>query len=195
MPGPEEGYVDVLRRGYRDGVGRGLIRNEAEEVLRKGFGSAEAALAVDAAQGGSWSERAEQWQLEAERWVVDDDEARAGAMAKRAFVSHVRAYATHVARERAIFDVKGLHLGHLAKAFALRERPGQFGRGEKAGPARKGSHRGEKEGKNYSGVQAGDTVRQKGLGSSSNVDGRDAARKMQLKMKEHMASTSEFNIG
>ncbi|KAL8970606.1 MAG: hypothetical protein Q9197_003727 [Variospora fuerteventurae] len=195
MPGPEEGYVDVLRRGYRDGVGRNLIRNEAEEVLQKGFGHAEAALAVDAAQGGSWSERAEQWQLEAERWVVDDDEARAGPMAKRAFVSHVRAYATHVARERAMFDVKGLHLGHLAKAFALRERPGQFGRGDKAGAARKGgSRRGEKEGKNYSGVQAGDEARQKGVGSS-NVDGRNAARKMQLKMKEHMASTSEFNIG
>ncbi|KAI4114705.1 MAG: hypothetical protein LQ345_004560 [Seirophora villosa] len=200
MPGPEEGYVDVLRRGYRDGVGRGLIRNDAEEVLKKGFGNAEAALAVDtaaAAQGGSWSERAEQWQLEAERWVLDD-EARAGAMAKRAFVSHVRAYATHVARERAIFDVKALHLGHLAKAFALRERPGQFGRGEKTVASRKGSRRGGGEGKDTSsGVQAGgDKAPKRGPGPGpSDVDGRDAARKMQLKMKEQMAGANEFNIG
>ena len=35
----------------------------------------------------------------------------------------MRAYATHPSSEKHIFHVKNLHLGHLAKAFALREAP------------------------------------------------------------------------
>ncbi|KAL8701545.1 MAG: hypothetical protein Q9201_004847 [Fulgogasparrea decipioides] len=193
MPGPEEGYVDILRQSYHDGIGRGLIRTEAEEFLKKGFGNAEAALAIDqtSVHGGNWSERAEQWQLEAERWVIDD-KAKAGEMAKKAFVSHVRAYATHVVRERAMFDVKALHLGHLAKAFALRERPGQFGRNEKAAP--KDGDRKVEKGRSETSVRAGAKGPKRGL-QLPTLDGQDAARKMQSKMKEHMASASEFNIG
>lgn len=44
-------------------------------------------------------------------------------MARQAFHSHLRAYATHPADEKHIFHVKNLHLGHLAKAFALRDAP------------------------------------------------------------------------
>ncbi|KAL8939919.1 MAG: hypothetical protein Q9211_002523 [Gyalolechia sp. 1 TL-2023] len=194
MPGPEEGYVDILRQGYRDGIGRGLIRHDAEEILKKGFGNAEAALAIDkaSAQGRAWIERAEQWQLEAERWVIGDS-AKAGAMAKKAFVSHVRAYATHVARERAVFDVKELHLGHLAKAFALRERPGQFGRGDK-GTAKKRGSQGDKGGKDGVDPRAQKQGQKRDV-EVSNEDGRDAARKMQMKMKEHLAGANEFNVG
>ncbi|KAL8782653.1 MAG: hypothetical protein Q9213_005192 [Squamulea squamosa] len=195
MPGPEEGYVELLRQGYRDGIGRGLIRTEAEEILKKGLGNSEAPFAVDqqpSTEGASWSERAEQWQLEAERWVVGDM-AKAGDMAKRAFVSHVRAYATHVAKERAMFDVKALHLGHLAKAFALRERPGHFGRNEKAG-AKKGSHGREHSGKEVRDAQPRGKSQRTEL-EQSNTDGRDAKRKMQSKMKEHLAAAGEFNIG
>ncbi|KAI4181284.1 MAG: hypothetical protein L6R41_006709 [Letrouitia leprolyta] len=194
MPGPEEGYVDILRQGYRDGIGRGLIRNDGEEILKKGFGNAEAALAIDKTftQDQTWSERAEQWQLEVERWVIDDG-AKAGAMAKKAFVSQVRAYATHVARERAVFNVKELHLGHLAKAFALRERPGHFGRGDRT-PSKKSCVQVEKGGKN--GVEASAEKKgQKKDTDVSNGDGRDAARKMQMKMKENLAGANEFNIG
>ncbi|KAL8807950.1 MAG: hypothetical protein Q9182_000416 [Xanthomendoza sp. 2 TL-2023] len=195
MPGPEEGYVDLLRQGYRDGIGRGLIRTEAEEFLKKGFGNTEASLAIDqkpSVEGAGWSERAEQWQLEAERWVLDD-KAKAGEMAKRAFVSHVRAYATHVAKERAMFDVKGLHLGHLAKAFALRERPGHFGRNDKAG-VKKSGHRGEKSRKESADIQA-ESKSQQMEARQPNIEKRDAVRKMQSKMKEHLAAAGEFNIG
>ncbi|KAL9597307.1 MAG: hypothetical protein Q9219_005231 [cf. Caloplaca sp. 3 TL-2023] len=194
MPGPEEGYVEILRQGYRDGIGRGLIRNEAEDILKKGFGNAEAALAIDksSVQGRDWSERAEHWQLEAERWVIEDS-AKAGAMAKKAFVSHVRAYATHVVKERVIFDVKELHLGHLAKAFGLRERPGHFGRGDKAKGARR-DHGARKGGKDDAGPFPNKKVHDRDR-EASNVDGRDAARKMQSKMKEHLAGANEFNIG
>lgn len=35
----------------------------------------------------------------------------------------MRAYATHPADEKHIFHVRNLHIGHLAKAFALRDAP------------------------------------------------------------------------
>jgi ATP-dependent RNA helicase DDX31/DBP7 len=35
----------------------------------------------------------------------------------------MRAYATHPSDEKHIFHVRHLHIGHLAKAFALREAP------------------------------------------------------------------------
>lgn len=46
-----------------------------------------------------------------------------GDIARRAFQSHLRAYATHPADEKHMFHVRHLHIGHLAKAFALREAP------------------------------------------------------------------------
>lgn len=45
------------------------------------------------------------------------------SQARLAFMSHVRAYATHPSDEKRFFHVKNLHLGHLAKAFGLREAP------------------------------------------------------------------------
>lgn len=35
----------------------------------------------------------------------------------------MRAYATHPSSEKHIFDIRYLHMGHLAKAFALRDAP------------------------------------------------------------------------
>lgn len=35
----------------------------------------------------------------------------------------MRAYATHPSNEKHIFHIRHLHMGHLAKAFALREAP------------------------------------------------------------------------
>ena len=197
MPGEEEGYVSVLK----ECSGEGLVKSEnAEDVLRKGFaGSKNAAAAGDA---GKWDEKATEWQLEVERWVIDDN--RAGEMARKAFTSHVRAYATHVAKERAMFDVKALHLGHLAKAFALRERPGNMGRGNHVrndGPSkRKGD--GEKRVAAHDGD--GDDDDDPGIGrqrtrkSTLDIpvrDEQDGAKRMRAKMKEHMNSIGEFNIG
>lgn len=47
----------------------------------------------------------------------------------------MRAYATHPSTEKHIFHVRHLHLGHLAKAFALRDAPKSIsgkGKGKKA---------------------------------------------------------------
>ncbi|KAJ1924436.1 ATP-dependent RNA helicase dbp7 [Tieghemiomyces parasiticus] len=48
-------------------------------------------------------------------------------LAKSAYLSAVRAYATHAAAEKHIFHIRKLHLGHMAKAFALQETPTNVG--------------------------------------------------------------------
>ncbi|KAJ3042963.1 ATP-dependent RNA helicase dbp7 [Rhizophlyctis rosea] len=60
-------------------------------------------------------------QMEFERFILAD--LQNVELSQKAFTSYVRAYATHVAAERHIFHVKKLHLGHIAKSFALRETP------------------------------------------------------------------------
>jgi ATP-dependent RNA helicase DDX31/DBP7 len=47
------------------------------------------------------------------------------ALARSAYQAHVRAYTTHLSTEREMFNVRRIHLGHLAKAFALREAPAE----------------------------------------------------------------------
>ena len=206
MPGPEEGYVDVLKGC----AGESIIKGEvAESVLRKGFGkqSASAPNKIDGGKMGKWDDEATGWQLELERWIIED--GRAGEMARKAYVSHVRAYATHVVKERTMFDVKALHLGHLAKAFGLRERPGNMGRGGNGGGRKattvKGGERGEKKRRLVSGGGGGDdgstfegkrpSGKEDRLDLLAASDAQDAARKMRSKMKEHMAGAGEFNIG
>lgn len=195
MPGPEEGYVEVLKGC----AGESAIKGEgAEDVLRKGFGkqnpSAKNKTDSTAIGVGKWDDEATDWQLELERWVIEDK--RAGEMARKAYVSHVRAYATHVAKERGMFDVKGLHLGHLAKAFALRERPGNMGRGNTAGGGRptKRDH-GERRKYINGDVSVAEKRPAKEDWDLPPSDEQDAAKKMRSKMKEHMAGASEFNIG
>ncbi|KAG8527565.1 uncharacterized protein KY384_007718 [Bacidia gigantensis] len=206
MPGAEEGYVEVLKSA--SGTGKGNLKGEtAEEVLRKGFEARVATGDVGAGGhfGGKWDEQATEWQLEVERWVVDHEQM--GEMAKKAYVSHVRAYATHVVKERGMFDVKDLHLGHLAKAFALREKPGSLGRfkgeADKDGSKdRRGEKRrlnGRNKGKEQN-ANPSDEVYQKARPDwRGKIDpsepSAEAARKMRAKLKEHLAGAEEFNIG
>ncbi|KAI0703357.1 P-loop containing nucleoside triphosphate hydrolase protein [Cerioporus squamosus] len=98
MQGEGEGGVTL------DGV-------SMESVLRKGFGG----------KGGEYEERATEVQLSFERWVLRDKQN--AEYARKAFLSHMRAYATHPSDEKHIFHIRHLHLGHLAKAFALRDAP------------------------------------------------------------------------
>ncbi|KAL4427451.1 hypothetical protein ABPG77_000740 [Micractinium sp. CCAP 211/92] len=50
------------------------------------------------------------------------------ALGGDAFRSWVRAYATHASAVKEIFHVRRLHLGHVAHAFALKERPSLVGK-------------------------------------------------------------------
>ncbi|KAJ1993437.1 ATP-dependent RNA helicase dbp7 [Dimargaris cristalligena] len=68
--------------------------------------------------------------------AMDDPSAPTASylsLAQAAYLSSVRAYATHPSKEKHIFHVKQLHLGHMAKAFALQGRPTAVGsQGSKA---------------------------------------------------------------
>ncbi|KAL2120342.1 hypothetical protein VTJ04DRAFT_4368 [Mycothermus thermophilus] len=124
---------------------------------------------------------------------------------RQAFRSHIRAYATHVKEERQFFDITQLHLGHVAKAFALRETPGGIGGGVSrrthkastskgaAAPAPAASEGGAGEGgeKKKKAKKARDDDDDDGVGK---VDA-DAAKRMQEKLKMMMNASSEFNIG
>ncbi|KAJ2304107.1 ATP-dependent RNA helicase dbp7, partial [Coemansia sp. RSA 2706] len=81
-----------------------------------------------ARKGSEWQLRAGEVQATLERFVVSN--ALASTLAKQAYLSSIRAYATHIVSERHIFHVKHLHFGHLAKAFALRETPNQVAQGK-----------------------------------------------------------------
>ncbi|KAI8372879.1 P-loop containing nucleoside triphosphate hydrolase protein [Radiomyces spectabilis] len=64
---------------------------------------------------------AQELQNNMEQYVLSQEENV--VMARKAYWSSVRAYATHSAAEKHIFHVRKLHLGHIAKAFGLREAP------------------------------------------------------------------------
>lgn len=49
-------------------------------------------------------------------------------LAKDAFCSWVRAYGAHRGELKRIFVVKTLHLGHVARSFALKETPSLVGK-------------------------------------------------------------------
>jgi ATP-dependent RNA helicase DDX31/DBP7 len=189
LPGDEEGYVEVLASGYREGR-KALVHNTADELLRKGFGGT----------GREWEDRATEWQLDVERWTIDSPKYL--EMARRAYQSHIRAYATHVANERHIFNMQTLHLGHLAKAFGLRDRPASIKvpgarprvmtKADRSVAARK-AKRGDAPEEKYEGER--ERKKKKAEMDVPRVDADDAAKRMKRKMMEHMASASEFNIG
>ncbi|THC95445.1 hypothetical protein EYZ11_005087 [Aspergillus tanneri] len=187
MPGCEENYVDVLKRGYRDG-GKALTRTTAEEIIKRGFGS------NVQSESKNWEEKATDWQLEIERWALENPEYL--EMARRAYQSHIRAYATHIANERSMFNIKELHLGHLAKSFALRDRPSKIN----VPGLRPGKEDTKKEFKAERTSASGKKRKAPSGGQNDDADVRSAhdtttaAQKMRAKMKEHMAGANEFNL-
>ncbi|CAK9159238.1 unnamed protein product [Ilex paraguariensis] len=75
--------------------------------------------------------------LEMHPWVLSlqktlesfiSTEPRMKKLAKNAFCSWVRAYTAHRGELKRIFMVKKLHLGHVAKSFALKEQPSLVGK-------------------------------------------------------------------
>lgn len=190
QPGGEEGYVSLLTAGRRD-AGRGLTRHEANELLAKGFAPSSGVVGKR-----DWEERATDFQLDVERWALESPKHL--EQARRAYQSHIRAYATHVAAERSIFDLKSLHLGHLAKAFALRDRPGSINvpglrPGKDAGAKSKAERRTKavNESRHSSGVGRIEEGKEEADPIS---EGHEMARKMRAKFKA-MGGASEFNLG
>jgi ATP-dependent RNA helicase DDX31/DBP7 len=116
------------KMGRAENKGVKLSAVGVDDLLKKGFGG----------KGWEYEQRATDVQLGFERWVLTSDQVcssvlwkeerisltwQNAALARKAFSSYVRAYSTHPAEEKQFFHPKSLHLGHLAKAFALREAP------------------------------------------------------------------------
>lgn len=190
QPGAEEGYVEILNEGRRDS-GRGLTRHDAEELLKKGFGATSGTVSKNV----GWEERTSDWQLDVERWALEHPKHL--EQARRAFQAHVRAYMTHVAAERKIFDKESLHLGHLAKAFALRDKPSNM----KVPGLRPGAET-AKQSKDARRNKAKNDARSgggKGKGGddddkSEATDETQAKWKMQ-RMSRGLGGATEFNLG
>lgn len=184
QPGNEEKYVDILKEGRRDN-GSGLTRHDADELLKKGFMPTTGKVT----SRRDWEDKATEWQLDVERWAYESPKHL--EQARRAYQSHIRAYATHVAAEREIFNMKLLHLGHLAKAFALRDKPGSIKvPGLRPGKDSADKNKGERKAKaRIAGSKTFDKDDLPGM-----TDAHDAARRMRSKMDE-MGGASEFNLG
>ena len=198
MPGCEEGYVDILKSDRKDTEGGiHISRQDADEILNRGL------VTSGVVDKHAYMDKATDLQLAVERWALGSPSRLEAA--RRAFQSHVRAYATHVADERKYFDIKQLHLGHLAKAFALRERPS----GMKVPGLRTGAGRGDKTPVKVRGAKK-ETIRERDKeGAAPKVvdldlpDSHDTeeASKMRKavrareKFMRHAGMASEFNIG
>ncbi|TCD62920.1 ATP-dependent RNA helicase dbp7 [Steccherinum ochraceum] len=124
-----QGNTPSTEKGQKPAGGK-LDAVAMDTVLKNGFGG----------KGSEFEERATDVQLSFERWVLREQSVRAkyvreaqketdgiyskhAESARKAYQSHMRAYATHPSDEKHIFHIRHLHLGHLAKAFALREAP------------------------------------------------------------------------
>ncbi|TFY83549.1 hypothetical protein EWM64_g469 [Hericium alpestre] len=173
----QEELAQCLLHCHQDFVGRidGGEAVASEEVLRKGFGG----------KGREYEERATEVQLAFERWVLRKKEHAEGA--RKAFLSHMRAYATHPSDEKHIFHIRHLHIGHLAKAFALREAPSAVGSaGNKVGAKSKskmpGSRRVKDAATGKAKKSASGKIRGLGYDVSEGHDG-DAERRMQAAVR------------
>lgn len=186
MPGCEESYVDFLKEGGR---GRSVTKHTSEELLQKAFAPS-ATSSTDGSRSQTWEDKATDFQLSTERWALSHPSHL--EQARRAFQSHVRAYATHVTAERHMFDIKQLHLGHLAKAFALRDKPGNIRvPGSRPGGQAKVDRKG---GKQDRGGKTGKEKAMEDVDQEAVVDEREAKRKMRMAMKA-MGGAAEFNLG
>lgn len=129
LPGDEEKYLEDKVKLVHNNKNN-IIVSDYNKVLEDGFARAEPNSKPDSSDAkhkvGKWDIHATTWHLDVERWILSDSKVHESAV--KAFISHVRAYATHLASERKYFNVKELHLGHIAKSFGLRETPKNLGK-------------------------------------------------------------------
>ncbi|CCH61042.1 hypothetical protein TBLA_0D05490 [Henningerozyma blattae CBS 6284] len=122
LPGEEEGYMDYIKPYHPKGW---KLLNFSQNILQPAFQDATVNRNDRAKKKPSnineWDTNATTWHLNIERRAIEDPAFK--GLAVQGYTSHVRAYATHISKEKQFFNIKFLHLGHLAKSFALRERP------------------------------------------------------------------------
>ncbi|CAR22427.1 putative ATP-dependent RNA helicase [Lachancea thermotolerans CBS 6340] len=125
LPGEEEGYMDHIKPHHPQGWK--LLKYDVD-ILKPAFMESKVQRS-DGVSGkpisDEWDNNATTWHLNIERRVLGDPTFK--EIAAKGYTSHIRAYATHLSQEKKFFSIKCLHLGHLAKSFALRERPKVMG--------------------------------------------------------------------
>lgn len=202
LPGCEEGYVEILKRSYKasnEGLGNNVTQTLAEDLLRKGFYSPPSIAKSTSAPfsttaSPNWEQHATEFQLDVERWVLESPNNK--EVARRAFQSHIRAYATHIASERQWFDLGQLHLGHLAKAFGLRDKPGEINlRQNHKGKGKERQRKTTRENNQTSEAERREVDRGEG---GRPEDAHEASKKMRRKVQNRHAmmggGADEFNI-
>ncbi|KAL7796624.1 P-loop containing nucleoside triphosphate hydrolase protein [Trichoderma ceciliae] len=185
LPGTEEGYIELLKAS---GSPSPL---SYDSVLQKGLMTKMEYPVETTAKpqdGQTYHEKAETLQLHLEQRLLID--SRRLELARNGFKSHIRAYATHTREERVHFDITQLHLGHVAKAYGLRDPPGGIG----AGIDRKAQKGNRDAGKRA----AKGTRRDDGDGDDNDAtyeQAKPAKNMLMRKSRMLMSGASEFNIG
>ena len=139
----EESYVDLLRKRNVPIEPTHLI-----PILK--------ALGPQGTPKNKLGELAHFHQIHFEHLVLDDP--MLAELGRKGFVSFVRAYSTHSHETSKIFVMKDLHLGHVAKSFALREAPSILKKNLTSDAGSKSRQRREEE------MAASDMRRGKGAG-------------------------------
>ncbi|KAJ4864943.1 DEAD/DEAH box helicase domain-containing protein [Trichoderma breve] len=186
LPGTEEGYIELLKAS---GSPSPL---SYESVLQKGL-MTKLEFPVETTakpeDGKSYHDKAETLQLHLEQRLLIDSKRL--ELARNGFKSHIRAYATHTREERVHFDITQLHLGHVAKAYGLRDPPGGIGAGLDR-KAKGSKDAGKRTAQGVKGAKKDDD-------DDSDSDKQDQAKpaRAMLMRKSRMLTTgaSEFNIG
>lgn len=122
-PGCEENYLnDKLRLIHQDKKMLRVISYET--ILKKAFCEnnndiikKKSSLTDD----NTWVESATKLQIKFEEEILNNVSLHLQSV--KAYKSHIRSYTTHKSNEKKYFNVKLLHLGHLAKSFGLRIAP------------------------------------------------------------------------
>ncbi|WYZ45137.1 hypothetical protein EsH8_VIII_000453 [Colletotrichum jinshuiense] len=197
MPGCEEGYIDLLRAKNASPPKPELY----DAVLQRGLTtSMEFPADTDTtplpATDKRFNARAENLQLHLEQRLLLPLSTKLLDEARKAFRSHIRAYATHVKEERVYFDIKELHLGHMAKAYGLREAPSGVGRGghdSKKVVLKKRATNKRVERRQTDHRPTGDAMDD--IETGGGADSFEMENKMRMKMRAVMDQASEFNLG
>ena len=142
----------------------------------------------------AYEDLATAFQLNLENWVLEKQNIL--QLAKRAWTSHIRAYTTHETSERDMFDLKALHVGHLAKGFGLREKPGEMSHAAKSKSKSKPKAEGGDGGRKVVGERKSKWDREDQVGVGVEVDeARERMRRMAKMMQRKSGLAGEFNIG
>lgn len=105
--------------------------------------------------------------------------------ARAAFQSHVRAYAARAPDSRAVFQVRSLHLGHVARSFALKDPPTAVKVGKKV--VRRPGGSGGRGGGGEGGAARGEKRRRDGAGGAGG-----SVHRLGLSKQTELASRAEF---